>query len=126
VKKHSHDDPLATSALLDQDAEAFAKKMFKHAQSRAQERWIDMEKNRKEKSHLLPDGCPAGTSLTEFSPGQQRFPPTITRSDPIMQKPCINNKGGSALSRPLSSNLHPSLEGVGRTNRVRLGLKSDS
>ena len=49
MKKHSHDDPLATSALLDQDAEAFAKKMFKHAQSRAQERWIDMEKTRKGK-----------------------------------------------------------------------------
>jgi hypothetical protein len=49
VKKHSHDELLATSAQLDQGAEAFAKKMFKHAQSRAQERWIDMEETRKGK-----------------------------------------------------------------------------
>ena len=51
VKKYSHDDALTTSAsaLLDQGAEVFTKKMFKHTQSRAQERWIDMEKSRQEK-----------------------------------------------------------------------------
>ncbi len=51
VKKYSHDDALTTSAsaLLDHGAEVFTKKMFKHTQSRAQERWIDMEKSRKEK-----------------------------------------------------------------------------
>ena len=51
VKNYSHDEALTTaaSALLDQGAEVFTKKMFKHTQSRAQERWIDMEKSRQEK-----------------------------------------------------------------------------
>ena len=51
MKKYSYDDALTTSAsaLLDHGAEVFTKKMSKHTQSRAQERWIDMEKSRKEK-----------------------------------------------------------------------------
>jgi hypothetical protein len=50
VKKY-HDDALTTSAsgLLDHGAEVFTKKMFKHAQSRTQERWIDMKKSWQEK-----------------------------------------------------------------------------
>lgn len=62
MKKYSHDDALTTSAptLLDHGAEVFTKKMFKHTQSRAQERWIDMEKSRQEKSRLLSAGSPQG------------------------------------------------------------------
>lgn len=49
VKKYIHGDSLTSSALLDQGAEAFAKKMFKHAQSKTQERWIDREESQKGK-----------------------------------------------------------------------------
>lgn len=51
MNKYSHDDALTTSssALLDHGAEVFTKKMFKHSQSKIQERWSDIEKNQREK-----------------------------------------------------------------------------
>lgn len=48
MKKHNHDDAFASfSALLDKGAEVFTKKMFKHSQSKTQERWSDMEQGRR-------------------------------------------------------------------------------
>jgi hypothetical protein len=72
VKKYGHDDALTTSAsaLLDHGAEVFTKKMFRHTQSRAQERWINMKKSWQEKSR-----SPAGTSLTGSSSGPVKATP---------------------------------------------------
>lgn len=48
--KHNHDETFGSfSALLDKGAEVFTKKMFKHSQSKAQERWSDMEEDRRGK-----------------------------------------------------------------------------
>jgi hypothetical protein len=50
VKKHNHDETFDSfSALLDKGAEVFTKKMFKHSQSKSQERWGDMEQDRRGK-----------------------------------------------------------------------------
>ena len=48
--KRNHDETFGSfSALLDKGAEVFTKKMFKHSQSKSQERWGDMEQERRGK-----------------------------------------------------------------------------
>ncbi|WP_143860924.1 hypothetical protein [Nitrosovibrio sp. Nv4] len=50
MKKRNHHEAFTTfSGLLDQGAEVFTKKMFKHSQSKTQEHWGDMKKNRQDK-----------------------------------------------------------------------------
>jgi hypothetical protein len=51
MKKRNHDHHEAPSSidLLDHGAEVFTKKMFKHSQSKAQERSGDLKKNQQEK-----------------------------------------------------------------------------
>lgn len=54
VKKHDHDEASDSfSALLDKGAEVFTKKMFRHSQSKSQERWGDMEQERREKKSFI-------------------------------------------------------------------------
>lgn len=54
VKKHDHDEASDSfSALLDKGAEVFTKKMFRHSQSKSQERWGDMEQERQGKKSFI-------------------------------------------------------------------------
>jgi hypothetical protein len=48
-KYHYHDALNTFSALLDQGAEVFTKKMFRHSQSKTRESWSDMESARQDK-----------------------------------------------------------------------------
>lgn len=49
-RMRNYDDELALfSDLLDQRAEVFTKKMFRHSQAKAQENWSDMKKDRQTK-----------------------------------------------------------------------------
>ncbi|MDN5753337.1 MAG: hypothetical protein L0H15_08650 [Nitrosospira sp.] len=54
MKKQNHDDAFTPfSALLDKGAEVFTNKMFKHSQSKAQERWRDMEPGQRGKRSFV-------------------------------------------------------------------------
>lgn len=51
MKKHNHNVIFESFlALLDKGAEVFLKKKFKYFQSKAQERWSDMERGRRGKN----------------------------------------------------------------------------
>jgi hypothetical protein len=50
MRNHDYDDELASfSALFDQGAEVFTKKMFRHSQAKAQQNWSDIDKDRQTK-----------------------------------------------------------------------------
>ncbi|MDQ3186376.1 MAG: hypothetical protein M3Q16_08000 [Pseudomonadota bacterium] len=70
VKKQNCDDRLeAFSALLDKGAEVFTKKMFKHSQSKAQERWNDMEQDRRGKKSFTSFTIGSKSCKDEFDLG---------------------------------------------------------
>ncbi len=47
MRNYDYDDELVSfSGLLDQGAEVFTKKMFRHSQAKSQENWNDMKKDR--------------------------------------------------------------------------------
>ena len=49
MRNYDYEDELGFSGLLDQRAEVFTKKMFRHSQAKAQENWNDMKKDRQTK-----------------------------------------------------------------------------
>ena len=49
MRNYDYDNEFGFSGLLDQGAEVFTKKMFRHSQAKAQENWGDMKKDRQTK-----------------------------------------------------------------------------
>jgi hypothetical protein len=50
VRNYDYDDDYGRyTGLLDQGAEVFTKKMFRHSQAKAEENWSDMNKTRQNK-----------------------------------------------------------------------------
>lgn len=62
-KYHHHNAFKVFSALIDRGAEVFTKKMFRHSQSKARERWGDTESVRQDKK-LYTIHDPERKSLT--------------------------------------------------------------
>jgi len=49
MRNYDYDNAFGFSGLLDQGAEVFTKKMFRHSQAKTQENWSDMKKDRQTK-----------------------------------------------------------------------------